>query len=140
MRHATTSAWFSCAAFLLTASVACQPKADSPQVLRALIITGANNHDWEWTSPALRRVLEMSGRFAVDVTREPKKTLADLDTLRDYDVLVLDYNSNGRWGEPAETNFLTAVRGGVGVAERDAAGAAGDLPDLRAERRGLLRH
>lgn len=99
--------------------------SDRPiNAIRALIITGANNHDWEWTSPELQRLLEATGRFSVDVTRDPKATLADAEALRDYQVFVLDYNHSERWGEPAESNFLAAVREGVGVSVIHAANNA----------------
>ena len=140
MRNARSLVRFSCIAVCLSAlasPTACQPsEGDSaPRAaaaratsnsggLRALLVTGANNHDWEWTSPRLRRVLEASGRFEVEVTNDPATTLADLEALKGYDVLVLDYNAKKRWGEPAESNFLEAVRGGVGVAVIHAANNA----------------
>lgn len=80
-----------------------------------LIVTGQNNHDWPYTSSALKDILEKTGKFAVDITTEPKKTLADAKVLKKYKAFVLDYNG-GRWGEPAETNFLEAVKRGTGVA------------------------
>lgn len=86
------------------------------QKIPVLIVTGESNHDWEWTSKALERSLEATGRFDVDVTADPAKGLADELELTNYRVFVLDYNGK-RWGEPAETNFLRAVaKGGTGVA------------------------
>lgn len=86
---------------------------DSP--IPVLIVTGANNHDWEWTSPSLKAILEESGRFHVDITTNPAQDLAKRDALRDYSAVVLDYNGP-RWGAEAETVFLEAVNGGLGVA------------------------
>ncbi len=63
---------------------------------------------------SLRQILEETGRFDVTVTEEPAKTLADAEQLATYRAFVLDYNGP-RWGEPAESNFLAAVRGGTGV-------------------------
>jgi hypothetical protein len=34
---------------------------------RVLILSGANNHDWKQTTPAIRAALEETGRFHVDV-------------------------------------------------------------------------
>jgi type 1 glutamine amidotransferase len=79
-----------------------------------LIVSGANNHDWRWTTPELRTVLTETGRFTADVTDEPARDLADAAALKRYRALVLNYNGP-RWGEPAEQGFLAAVRGGVGV-------------------------
>ena len=81
--------------------------------IRVLIVSGANNHDWEWTSPSLKRMLEASGLFSADVTYDPAETLA-AGGLEKYAAFVLDYNGP-RWGSPAEAAFLAAVRTGTGV-------------------------
>jgi type 1 glutamine amidotransferase len=91
------------------------PSQDKTEKVAALLVTGENNHDWEWTHVSLRQMLERSGKFEVDVTVEPDVTFEDAEALAKYDVFVLDYNG-ARWGEPAEANFLEAVRNGAGVA------------------------
>jgi hypothetical protein len=45
-----------------------QPAAGPPKV-GVLIITGPNSHNWKNSTPALRKVLEDTGRFDVRVTR-----------------------------------------------------------------------
>ena len=85
-----------------------------PERIPVLLITGANNHEWQWTAPSLREILEETGRFAVTVTEQPALTLADAEALTGYAAFVLDYHG-GRWGEPAERHFVAAVRGGTGV-------------------------
>ena len=95
----------------------------SQDPLRVLIVSGANNHDWEWTSPSLERILEATGPFEADITFEPAAELADASRLASYDAVVLDYNGP-RWGEPAESNFLTAVQKGLGVSVIHAANNA----------------
>ncbi|HLQ38865.1 MAG TPA: family 16 glycoside hydrolase [Planctomycetota bacterium] len=85
-----------------------------PAPLPVLLVSGANNHDWKWTTPQIQGVLEETGRFAVTVTEDPARDLADSKALPHYAVIVLNYNGP-RWGEAAENNFLAAVRGGVGV-------------------------
>ena len=72
--------WLLLAALLL-------PSADPIPVL---VITGANNHDWEYTAPVHKEILEKTGKFAVDVTTDPKKTLADAEALKKYKVFYLD--------------------------------------------------
>lgn len=109
----------SCVASVL----ALTPIAAAQAKIPVLIVSGANNHDWEWTSPSLERMLEKTGRFEAAITYEPAKTLADAKVLASYRALVLDYNGP-RWGEPAETNFLAAVKDGVGVAVIHAANNA----------------
>ena len=88
-----------------------------------LVVSGANNHDWQWTAPSFERMLEATGRFTVDVTYEPAKALADAALLARYRVILLDYNGP-RWGAAAEANFLAAVSGGTGVAVTHAANNA----------------
>ena len=84
-----------------------------------LLITGANNHDWEYTSNELEKILEGTGRFDVTSTADPASTLATEDLGR-YRLFFLDYNGK-RWGEAAEKRFLDAVRGGTGVVVMHAA-------------------
>jgi type 1 glutamine amidotransferase len=103
MRHGCTLAF----ALLATAGVA-------QERLPVLLVSGANNHDWKWTTPEIRNTLTETGRFRVDVTEEPAKTLADAAALAKYKVIVLNYNGP-RWGDAAEQGFLRAVDGGVGV-------------------------
>src|SRR5690606_4016561 len=73
-----------------------------------------NNHEWQWTGPSLRAILEESGRFAVHVTQQPAITLSDPREVARYRAFVLDYNGP-RWGPTAEKAFLDAVSGGTGV-------------------------
>jgi hypothetical protein len=42
-------------------------KAQGAEVTRVLLLTGANNHDWNQTTPALVKVYQDVGVFAVDV-------------------------------------------------------------------------
>lgn len=90
------------------------PPAPAPDAVRVLLVSGANNHDWEWTTPSLAAILRETGRFDVEITREPAVALADSEALEGFDAVVLDYNGP-RWGEAAEQAFLSAVRGGLGV-------------------------
>jgi uncharacterized protein len=39
--------------------------------IRVVIIDGQNNHDWRSTTPVLKKELEQSGRFSVDVATSP---------------------------------------------------------------------
>src|SRR5262249_27307661 len=41
--------------------------------IKVLIIDGQNNHDWKSTTPLMKKVLEESGRFPVDVATTPQK-------------------------------------------------------------------
>ena len=86
--------------------------------IRALLLTGLNNHNWQFTSRVHKDALEGSGRFAVTISEDPAVTLADATKLAQYDLFVLDYNDFGatkRWGDAAEKNFADAVSKGKGV-------------------------
>lgn len=82
--------------------------------LRAVLLTGQNNHNWPYTSRVHADTLEATGRFRVEVADDAPAALQNPDELSMVRVFVLDYNGP-RWGEPAETNFLNAVREGAGV-------------------------
>lgn len=88
--------------------------AGAREPVKVLLITGQQNHDWEYTSKVHARTLEATGRFKVDTTTNPAETLADAAKLKGYQVLFLDYNG-ARWGDAAEKNFVDAVNGGTGV-------------------------
>jgi len=63
--------------------------------LRALIIDGQNNHNWRQTTPVLKKILEDTGLFQVDVLTSPPKG-GDFSTFRPefakYRVVVGNYN------------------------------------------------
>lgn len=44
--------------------------------IRVVLIDGQNNHDWRSTTPFMKRVLEESGRFTVDVATSPQMPAA----------------------------------------------------------------
>ena len=41
--------------------------------LKALILDGQNNHDWKNTTPVIKKILEDSGEFTVEVATSPAK-------------------------------------------------------------------
>jgi type 1 glutamine amidotransferase len=47
--------------------------AAAPDKIRVLIIDGQNNHDWRSTTPHMKKVLEETGCFVVDVATTPQK-------------------------------------------------------------------
>jgi type 1 glutamine amidotransferase len=103
---------------LMMLAVVAQAPAQSPVPINTLLITGHNNHNWQFTSRLHKDTLEATGRFAVDITDTPQTTLADAAALAQYQLLVLDYNDYNdpkRWGDAAEQNFVDAVRSGTDV-------------------------
>ena len=86
-----------------------------PGKVRALILSGYNNHDWRLTTPRLKEILVATGRFDVRVTEEPRGLTAS--TLAPYQVLVLDYQGPrlGPAGEKAIQDFVASGGGLVVV-------------------------
>src|SRR5690349_18298037 len=118
--------------FLLSAAVA---NAGQTSKLRALVIDGINNHDWQAGTREIRRILETSGRFTVAVSTSPAKDapVADWDRWRpDFggcDVVVSNFNGGHladgvRWPRAVEQAFETAVRRGCGFVSFHAANNA----------------
>lgn len=91
------------------------------QPIRTLLITGHNNHNWQFTSRVHKETLEATGRFAVEITDDFGATVAGFSTRKSpatYDLFVLDYNdlqAPKRWGDAADAWFVQQVRGGAGV-------------------------
>ncbi len=83
-------------------------------MIKTLLLTGQNNHDWKRSSPFCKNLLEKSGKFQVDMTEDPSAALADREKLSKYQLIFLDYNGPA-WSEPAKANFVDAVRNGTGV-------------------------
>ncbi len=88
-------------------------KADK---IKALIITGANNHDWKATTEVLKSVLEEDGKVRVDIAADPEAPIfSDPNKLAGYDLIVLNLNQGKRWAADREKNFLNYVREGGGL-------------------------
>jgi len=106
---------------LLVTSCKQAPVSQAPY--QALIITGQNNHTWQGSSPILKKILENSDLFSVDIIQSPEAK-ADMSGFKpvfsNYDVVVLDYNGDA-W--PAETKkaFEEYVSQGGGVVSYHAA-------------------
>jgi type 1 glutamine amidotransferase len=87
---------------------------------RVLILSGANNHDWKQTTPAIRSALEETGRFEVDV--EENVIAMKPEAFAPYAVVLGNFNTFGKdapetkeW--PAETRraFLDHMAKGHGL-------------------------
>jgi len=105
--------------FVLGAGATPAWPAEKAAPLRALVLSGRNNHDWKRTTPVLKQILEESGRFAVDVTDKPAG--CDANTLAKYDVVVSNWTNwpnvkQREWGQVAEKALLDHIRGGKGFA------------------------
>jgi len=88
-----------------------------PEAIKALIITGQNNHNWKVSSGVLERILDDSGMFAADIVQSPPNggNMAEFAVdFSPYRLVVLDYNGD-KWPEPLKKAFLDFVRTGGGV-------------------------
>ena len=90
---------------------------------KALIVDGQNNHAWKDTTPVLKKLLEETGLFTVDVATSPAKG-GDMSGFKPqfagYDVVVLNYNGDS-WSDATKAAFEQYVRGGGGVVTYHAA-------------------
>jgi len=96
-------------ALLLMAGMACvaaPPALAEAGKLRVLILSGANNHNWQETTPAIKAALEETGRFSVDV----EDKVADLkpQALEPYAVILSNFNTFGK--DPSVQVWDAAMR------------------------------
>ncbi len=102
---------------ILLAALCLAPWAMAAPALKALIVTGQNNHNWPVSSPAIKTMLEDTGLFTVDTAKSPeqgKDMSGFAPAFADYGVVVLDYNGDN-WSEPTKKAFVDYVANGGGV-------------------------
>lgn len=99
----------------MAALLTCAAAAQDDRAIPTLLLTGASNHNWRYTSRVHEDTLEATRHFDVTISDDPATTLADAQGLKRYRLIVLDYNSDRRWPEAAEKNLVDAVRGGTGL-------------------------
>ncbi len=112
---------------LLGATAGLTPAALAAPPTRALIVDGQNNHDWKHTTPALRKILENTGLFQVDVVTTPPKG-GDFGSFKPdfnkYKVVISNYNdfpAGDKWPDGVRTAFEQYVREGGGFVSYHAA-------------------
>ncbi|HEV8542108.1 MAG TPA: ThuA domain-containing protein [Verrucomicrobiae bacterium] len=91
--------------------------------LPVLIVDGQNNHDFRATTPHLKKVLEETGLFSVEVATTPGKG-GDMSTFhpdfKRYRVIVSNYNGEP-WSKDTQDALVEFVRGGGGFVSVHAA-------------------
>jgi len=84
---------------------------------KALIVDGQNGHDWKSTTPVLKKVLEETKLFTVDVATSPPKG-EDMSGFKPdfaaYDVVVSNYQGD-EWPEETKKALVDYVSGGGGL-------------------------
>jgi len=85
--------------------------------LKALIVTGQNNHNWKASHLILQEILQNSGKFSVETSVSPAegKDMSQFSPdFYAFDVIVLDYVGDA-WSEKTKKNFVKYVKNGGGV-------------------------
>lgn len=109
---------FSAILVLVSGLTACRAEAAGPGLVRVLVLSGQNNHDWKSTTPMLVGILRSAGRFEVDVCDRPGALTAR--ELTSYDVVLCNWNAFGLdpatsvWPEETKSAYLDFVRQGRG--------------------------
>jgi len=114
MRQLTITALVGCATWIGLSSWAVAAEDKKADNIRVVLIDGQNNHDWRSTTPFLKKELEETSRFTVDVSTAPlnkndKKpapegSIAFPPDLNKYDVVLSNYN-----GDPWPEEFRKAL-------------------------------
>jgi type 1 glutamine amidotransferase len=105
---------------LATFVFAANPVRAADEKIAVLIIDGQNNHKWQQTTPVLKKALESSGRFSVDVSTSPPKGGGKeawagwRPQFGKYAAVVSNYNGQD-WPEEVRNSFLKYVGGGGGL-------------------------
>lgn len=89
----------------------------APDVIKTLIITGQNNHNWKKSSPILEQILDDSALFEADIATSPPGggNMAEFSVdFSPYRLVVLDYNGEA-WPDLVKKGFCDFVRSGGGV-------------------------
>ena len=88
-----------------------------PAPIKALIVSGQNNHNWQVSHLAIQQILDNSGLFVTDIALTPAAG-GDMSSFQprfaDYDVVVLDYNGD-RWTEQTDQAFVDYMQKGGGL-------------------------
>jgi hypothetical protein len=110
------------AAFLLAGCTAafgfagaCAAQSSPP--LKVLIIDGQNNHDWKSTTPVMKRILEDSGFFTVDVATSPPAGANMSGFSPDfaaYPVILMNYNGDP-WPQKTRDALVKYMNNGGGL-------------------------
>lgn len=103
-------------AALVTVLYSCS-KSHGSDLIKVLILSGRNNHEWQKTTPLLARIYKDTHLFEVTITDLPD-TLTYKE-LKKYDVVVSNWNTwpdnNLRLTDKWEKDFLKFIREGGGT-------------------------
>lgn len=107
-----------CLVLALACLSTCTWSASPPSPpLKALIVDGQNNHNWQGTTPVLKAMLEDSGLFSIDVATSPARG-QPMDSFRpafaNYDVVVSNY-TGASWPQATQDALEAYMKNGGGL-------------------------
>lgn len=109
--------------FILIAAAALIALTTDAATMKALLIDGQNNHAWKDTSPVIKKILEDTGLFTVDIATSPAKG-GDMSTFKpkfsEYKVIISNYNGEP-WSAETKEAFEAYVKAGGGFVSVHAA-------------------
>jgi uncharacterized protein len=118
--------------FLLLSCLLAATVAQGADKLKALIVDGQNNHGvWPKTTQMMKKYLEDTGRYTVDVATTAKSGVDPnfKPEFSKYDVVISNYNG-ARWPKETDAAFVEFVKSGGGfVVVHAANNAFGDWPE-----------
>lgn len=89
--------------------------------INVLLVDGQNNHNWKGTTPAIKAMLEKSGRFTVDVLTSPPRGTQDKSAwdqfhadFSKYQVVFSNYNGDN-WPEEFNKGLEAFIEHGGGL-------------------------
>lgn len=101
----------------LSLIVFCATALTAAEPMKALIVDGQNNHKWQETTPVLKRLLEETGLFTVDVATSPAEG-EDMSQFKPnfaaYDVVVSNYTGDS-WPEETNQALIDYMNAGGGL-------------------------
>ncbi len=101
----------------LTVALELAAVSSAAPAMKALIVDGQNNHNWQETTPELKKLLEETGLFSVDVLTTPAKG-QDFSqfkpTFAGYNVVVMNYTGDD-WPQAAKDALEAYVSKGGGL-------------------------
>jgi type 1 glutamine amidotransferase len=115
-RNFNALCWLMPILLIIPATPGCMQKEERG-LIKVLILTGRNNHEWEKTTGVLKGIYKKSSLCEISVTEQPDTLL--YDDLVKYDVFVSNWNNwpdkNLPWDSEQEDGFLRYLEEGGGA-------------------------
>jgi hypothetical protein len=110
------------AVLIVAAAVGFQPQAQAASPIQVMLLDGESGgtyHAWQLTTPVLKKELEETGLFQVEVVTAPPAG-GDFSSFHPefgkYQVIVMNYDApDDRWNDALRSAFESYLRGGGGL-------------------------